>query len=498
MVWLFAASVFSAGGTRAAGIGAGGFGKEIATMRVGNWAGSGSVLVSGLVLVLGWGWVGSSAGGELRVGMATRDITPPLNYPMAGYFSGRSSTGTLDPLMAKALVLEQDGEKVALVFCDVISVNRSWSDAAREGAARAIGVSKEKVGIGATHTHTGPELREGRSRMSEQIEAYQKTLIGKVIEAVAEADRGLAPGRLEFGAAGEPGRAFNRRFFMKDGTVRTNPGVGNPEVVRAAGPIDPEVGLIRVRRDGDGGEGIDDGLVCVYALHLDTTGGTEYSKDFPHYCEVALREKLGPNFLLMFGAGTCGNINHIDVLGKNRPSAREIGTDLAKAVEEALPGLEGLREPRLRMVSGMVDAPLQDWDEETLALARETKAKQDRGENVSSVDVVTMWRVLDLATNYPREGYRLEVQAVRLGSELALVTLPGEVFVELGLDLKRRSPFRRTLVMELSNETPAYIPNREAYPQGSYEVNNSRVRAGVGEALVDEAVRLLEALKGGD
>ena len=75
--------------------------------------------------------------------------------------------------------------------------------------------------------------------------------------------------------------------------------------------------------------------------------------------------------------------------------------------------------------------------------------------------------------------------------------LPGEIFVELGLAIKRRSPFKTTIVIELCNDAPGYLPTRKAFVEGSYETVNSRIESGGGEALVEAAVELLEALKGG-
>ena len=88
----------------------------------------------------------------------------------------------------------------------------------------------------------------------------------------------------------------------------------------------------------------------------------------------------------------------------------------------------------------------------------------------------------------------LEVQAFRLSPELAIVTLPGEVFVELGLAIKKASPFRNTLVIELVNDAPGYIPTRKAFTEGSYETVNSRVQSGGGEAMVETAIGLLKDL----
>ena len=84
-----------------------------------------------------------------------------------------------------------------------------------------------------------------------------------------------------------------------------------------------------------------------------------------------------------------------------------------------------------------------------------------------------------------------EVQVLRLNPDVAIVLLPGEVFADLGLAIKRRSPFKHTLVIELSNDNPAYIPTEQAFKEGSYETVNSRIAPGGGERLVETAIQLL-------
>jgi hypothetical protein len=315
---------------------------------------------------------------------------------------------------------------------------------------------------------------------------YGGFLAGKVAEAVARAADALAPARLESGAVKEPGLAFNRRFHMKDGSVRTNPGAQNPEIVKPAGPIDPDVGLLLAR--GARGPAA---LLTVFALHLDTTGGTEYSADYPFALERELRNAMGPDFVSLFGAGTCGNINHVDVTTKARSKADAIGTELSKAVLAGVPRLSPV-VPSLAVANRCVEVPLQKCTAEEVERARANVGKVG-GRDLPSLEQVRICTVLhlqDLPSVLP-----LEVQAFRIGRDTAIVTLPGEVFVEHGLAIKRASPFRHTFVVELANDNPAYVPTREAFGQGGYEVVNSRVEAGGGEKLVEAAVELLNGLR---
>jgi hypothetical protein len=437
------------------------------------------------------------AASGLRVGAAEVDITPPKGLRMSGYFHERLNTGTKDPLKAKALVLEQDGVRIALVFCDLIGVPAGVALRAREAAERRTGIPAGHISVSATHSHTGPLYFGPMHRILHEraVAAHGKDpvafdyggfLAGKVAEAVAKAADALAPARLESGAVKEPGLAFNRRFHMKDGTVRTNPGALNPEIVKAAGPIDPDVGLLLAR----GARG-PSALLTVYALHLDTTGGTEYSADYPFALERELRNAMGPDFASLFGAGTCGNINHIDVTTKTRRKADEIGTELSKAVLAEVPRLSPV-VPSLAVANRRVEVPLQKCTAEEVERARADVGKVG-GRDLPSLEQVRICTVLHLQDLPP--VLPLEVQVFRIGRDTAIVTLPGEVFVEHGLAIKKASPFRHTLVVELANDNPAYVPTREAFAQGAYEVINSRVEPGGGEKLVEAAVGLLNGLR---
>lgn len=444
-----------------------------------------------------------SAADVLEVGIATVDITPPVPWRMSGYFYERISTGVKDPLQAKAVVLRQGDVSAALVFCDLVGMPRTVSQPAREAASRATGIPVENIAVAATHTHTGPlfygPLRdEFHRRAVEQHGAdpqesldYPAKLAEGIAAAVKQAHASLAPAELSAGFATEGRLSFNRRYHMKDGSVRFNPGPLNPDIVRPAGPIDPQVGLVAISRPGGAPLA---GLVA-FALHLDTTGGTEYSADYPRFLDERVRSALGEDFITLFGAGTCGDINHNDVRTKEVRSSEAIGGLLGETVAQALASdaLAPIAEPSLAVRSATVNAPLQTYTPAEIAAAREVvgrigKHKQSFLEEVKACSIVAL-------QDYESPSLPLEVQAFRLGPEVALVTLPAEIFVELGLAIKAASPFRTTIVVELANDSLGYIPTKKAFAEGSYETVNSRVQPGVGESLVETAIGLLKELQ---
>ncbi len=435
----------------------------------------------------------------LLAGIAAVDITPPAGYRMSGYFRERLNTGIHDPLYAKALVLEQGGTRTAMVFCDIIGVPADVTHAVRRRVGRETDIPADSIMVAATHSHTGPlycgALRKHFHDKSvakhghDPCEAfdYADKLTDCIVQAIIRANSGKTPIRLEKAVAQQQGLAFNRRFHMKDGSVRFNPGVKNPDIVKVAGPIDPDVGILFVRR-----EDRDTPMAAIvnFALHLDTTGGTQYSADYPHYLEQALRDKYGSDFILMFATGTCGDINHIDVTKRQRLGPDDIGRELARTVAAA--NRDQVRGPMLSGKRETADVPLQQFNAEEVAWAKENIDKVGT-RNLSFLEQVRAYKILD--THLRRsETIALDVQVFRLGPDLAVVGLPGEVFVDIGLAIKKASPFAQTLVIELCNDCPGYIPTQKAFAEGSYETVNSRIRPGGGEELMHTAIRLLKSL----
>ena len=439
---------------------------------------------------------------KLTAGTAVTDITPPVDYRMSGYFRERLSTGTLNPLHAKAIVLRQGDECAALVFCDIIGLSLDVSSRARRQTAEKAGIPPENILIAATHTHTGPlyfgalrkhfhdlAMAEHGRDPCEKVD-YASELVTKIVKVVTEADAAAKPVRLEAGVADQRGLSFNRRFHMKDGTVRFNPGVLNPNIVRPAGPIDPEVGIVFFR---DANAGSAAGALVNFALHLDTVGGTKYATDYPFYLEQSLRETLGQDFVLFFGTGTCGDINHIDVTKRERLKTDYIGRMLAETVKTKVPDLKAVTEPALAVRSEIVQAPLHRYGPDKVAWARENIKKVGTGE-LSFLEQVEAYKILAIEMR-GTETIPLEVQVFRLSRDVAVVGLPGEVFVDIGLAIKRASPFPTTLVIELCQDAPGYIPTKKAFAEGSYETVNSRIAPGGGEMMAKTAIRLLNTLR---
>ena len=457
------------------------------------------------------------AGEPLRVGLAETDITPPIGFPMAGYYHERLAEGVLDPLKARAIVFRGTREQAAWVVCDLIGISADLGRAIRMRASEKTGIPVSNIVVSATHSHTAPDYTKELVRFLDKTNrdpiraGYIEKLINGPADAIIQAWETAEPAVLEGGSAKQQSPvSFNRRFVMRDGSVRTWMNLQNPDVVRAAGPIDPEIGLLAVRS----ADGAPRGIISNFALHLDTVGGSKWSADYPFFIEHSLRKATGSKVISLFGTGCCGDINHSDPSRSERNKSDYIGNAIGETVSGHLSMLKKLDAPEVTVKSRIVQLPLQDATREEVAKAIQIVEAARRKEKVDFLEHVTAYKKLMLDHWRHRESFAnteehitwglsralagigetlpVEVTVISLGHDVAIVYLPGEVFVELGLAIKQASPFRTTLVVELSNcvET-IYIPHRAAYAGGSYEVMNSTTQPGSGEILVEVAVSLL-------
>lgn len=446
-----------------------------------------SIVLLGIVALEAW------AG--LRAGAGTSDLTAPIGAAMAGYFFNRASTGMHDPLLARAVVLDNDGVRIALVSCDLTSMPEGIAREARQLIEAATGIPAKHVMVFATHAHTAPVILSGWSRyalegeMKRMAEDYARGLPARIAASVFAAVGRLRPAKLMVATGEEKSQAFNRRYFTRNGSVRWNPGKLNPEVVKAAGPIDPAVAVAYV--EGEDGVGI--AMYVNHAIHLDTVGGTEYSADLTFALGEALKAARGGQLVTLFGMGCAGNVNHIDTgssrkQGGHREAAR-IGVALAAATLKALDGAKVVEHLKLGAQSRRVRLGAVVASAEDIAEAQGPAPAQAGTEVLAK-----RARILEIAARQGKE-FEAEVQVLQAGADVAWVGLPGEIFVELGLLLKQGSTASWTAVNTQANGSIGYVPDARAYPQGAYEVLSARVQAGSGEALVDEAVRQIARLK---
>ncbi len=463
-----------------------------------RWILPGIFLVAALV-------TSANAAPLLKAGVAEIDITPPVGHRMAGYFNERLATGTHDPLKAKAIVLAQGKEKVAFAFCDLVGVSLHETTNARAQLSKLTGIPASHIMISATHSHTGPSFdnvirdyfhQQAIAKLGKDPQEeihYPDFLVTQLVKVVNEANDKLAPATVAVGITRQEGLSFNRRYHMKNGKVAFNPGQLNPNIVKPAGPIDPDVPMLFLRNPETGKPFA--GLT-LFACHCDTVGGTLFSADYPFFLQQTLRGEFGSDFISAFAAGTCGDINHINVAVKDTVKgfgmAERIGTTLGRTVLAAQKDLAVVTKPRFAVKSTTLTVPLQDVTPEQ-AKASWAKLEMLKSEEGGFMEKVGAVKAVDLANH--GKTWPMSVQVFRLDNDTAVVGLPCEIFVELGLAIKQSSPFKRTFVISICNDRPSYVPTLKAFGEGSYEVTNARVKPGAGEMLVETAIKLLKELK---
>ena len=424
---------------------------------------------------------------QLRAGFATVDITPPLGVYLAGHFNARPASGLHDPLTAQVIVLELAERRLALVGCDLIGIPAELTDLVRARVQASVGIPPEDVMVWATHTHAGPIMNAGGSERRD--EGYFRLLADKLSGAVIAANGNLREASLRIAWGEEHRVAHNRRYRLKDGSVRTNPGVGNPEIRCVDGPMDPAVGALFLS-DAEGLQAV----LVNYACHLDVLGNGNFlfSADYPYYLRQTLEAAYGRKLVIPFANGACGNINHINVFA----SRRQGGYDHARITGRMLAGevlkMEGRAQPleaqELWGRSKVLELPRRPYSEGELAELRAMLAND---------------KIADRA--YPKVRARthlaqheagravapVEVQTLKIG-DLALIGIPGEYFVEYGMQLREQSSAAHSFVVELANDSIGYIPTPQAFDEGGYEGTSARFARDTGPIMAATVLELLQ------
>ena len=190
--------------------------------------------------------------------------------------------------------------------------------------------------------------------------------------------------------------------------------------------------------------------------------------------------------------GCCGNINPNDYFTGTRRNHLQIGALLADATDAAWPNLKPLKTFAPRIASTRVMLNRRSYSEAEIAKAKDIATRMVT-KNLGTVTMAEAVCILETISKQ-NEPLSVEVQAIAFSDDAAIVALPGEIFVELGLALKKQSPFKHTMIAELANGSIGYIPDSRAYPQGNYEVVSARCAQGSGELLVKAVLKLLKEL----
>ncbi|QIF02295.1 neutral/alkaline non-lysosomal ceramidase N-terminal domain-containing protein [Roseimicrobium sp. ORNL1] len=459
----------------------------------------------------------AKAKAPLQAGAATSNITPALGGDIIGGFLPFPATHIHDELHARCLVLDDGTSKVALVVCDLLGLHRSVSVEARKLIEAETGIPAANVLISGTHTHSATSALGGttRSYVSDmELTDYQKFVARRIADGVRRAVNLLRPAEIAFGTVEAPEHVFIRRWFLKEGAmppnpfgkidkVKMNPGAGNANLVEPAGVTDPTVSFIAVREPG--GRLIS--VYSAYSLHyVGGVGGGHISADYyGMYCEALKNLQKGssedPPFVAIMANGTSGDVNNIN-FRTPRPGKppyvqmRAVAEDLAAKVNGAIAKVTWQSSAPLATRYRELGVAWRKIDPELITWAKETEKNTPRIQGKADLPLSYAGRVQRLAEASPET--KAPVQILRIG-DVCIGTTPCETFAETGLEFKKRSPFTKSFMVELSHGYYGYMPTPRHFELGGYETwpgtNNLEPQASVKmmDALLEMAAEVKEA-----
>ncbi len=444
-------------------------------------------LVMGVALYLGAA-MGVAFGAGLKAGVAKVDITPPPGLPMYGYFDRTQlSTGTLDPLYARILVLEVDGKRLALVTLDL---GRTFGPASlarlRDQLTQASGISF--LLITASHTHAGPNILD--EYPPNHVPAWETAALARIAQAVEEARQHEVEAQLGTGY-GQVYIGYNRRRVNPDGTVTMF--WQNPDKVPTS-PLDPTLAVLRI--DTTAGKPL--AILVNYACHPVVFGpdNLEYSADYvgvmAKTVEQAVGSGAGASPLCLFLQGADGDINPYyattprsnDAVKKRDWTGAQIGQEAARVAKDIR--TNPAAEPSLQFVEDTMTFPVR-WNaqkfREGMLATYGSRIYEDHAD------------LLDKES--PRRELSLPVTTVLINQKIALMGMPGEPFVDFQINWRARCPLRDAFFVGYANGYLDYFPTIRAAAEGGYGAADSDtyIAVGAGERMVNQAlVRVYEML----
>ncbi len=473
-----------------------------------------SLAVASFVLALAQAASAQESRG-LRAGAAAVDITPtlfPVNMP--GGFNQNLAEKAHDPLHARALVLDNGKLKVAMVVVDSLGVPADAVEEAKLLATRRCKILPENILISATHTHSAPpaSITDGPREATE----YRKKLIDGIAEAIAQADKRLRPAAVGAASHPLPDEVFNRRWFLRPGKMPLNPFGGidlvkmnparSPDVLlQPAGPTDPDVSVLSVQ---DAKTRRPLAIYANYSLHY--VGGipraqvsADYYGEFARRMPVRVGARESDGFVAMMSNGTSGDINNVPFGAQQPRPPREpfeqIEIVARKAADAAWHARSKIDQHKSEVRLDMLQREI------TLKARKPTPELEQRAQKILDLkDEKEKAQLPRLAEEYARRTLnqakapatiRVPLQVIVVG-DLAICAIPFETFAAIGLDLKKRSPFLKTLVVGLANGYNGYLPTPEQHKLGGYEtwLGTNRVQEDASVIITDTLLGMLADL----
>ena len=453
---------------------------------------------------------------EFQVGFGRVVANPPMGIRMAGYYVERRADGILDDIEFNAIAIKNQDKLALLIAFDHVGIKQELANEICLAVSSATGVSIAGVYFSQTHIHTGPDLvpfneRYDKGTYDESIrENYSKDLISKAIEVSKMAISDLKPAKMGYGVGRAPNVAFIRRYRMKDGSVRTNPGVNNPDILAPLGEVDERVNVIRFDR-----ENAQTIVFINFANHPDTIGGTKISADWPGFARRTI-EKVLDNTKCIFFNGAQGDVNHVNVcpkggffndmqvdfddVSRGYGHARYIGRVVTAGVLQAFDKVKYVDNPSLTYLKRVIKVPSNRPKKEDvpnailindLHIAGRDNEIPYTGMMLTTI-VAEAGRMIRLKDG--PDYFEMTLSGVKIGP-IALIGIPGEPFTAIGRALKETNGYEMVCPTCATCGYEGYFPTKDAYDEGGYEARCSNFASGGAEYIIKEGKILLDDLK---
>lgn len=475
-----------------------------------------SVLILSIILILYFDTRLYAQNPTFRAGASTANITPPLGSGIVGNFGIPPPANYVhDELHARSLVLDDGTTKLVFVVVDNVGIIREVFDEAKRIILEETQIPKEQILISSDHTHSavsasGIGAKRGDWKDDIPFDDYQRFLIRRIADGVRIALNNLEPARIGWGAGYVPQHVFNRRWKMKNPVVnpfgemdqvQMNPGVANPDLVEPAGTTDPQVSFISVQSL----KGRPIGLLANYSLHY--VGGVpkdhisaDYFAVFADRIQELLKsDRQDPPFVGIMSNGTSGDVNNINFRGsaeKHEPYAkmRIVANDVANEVFRAYQSIEYKNWVPLKAAYSELNLKVRRPDAKMIAYAEKVLAKPETETPVHRLEKTYAQRTLQM-NKWP-ENINVPLQAFGIG-DLGVAAIPFEVFTEIGLEIKKRSPFKSSFTIELANGSFGYLPTPEQHQVGGYEtwLGTNKVEIESSRKIVTDILKLFNQVK---
>ncbi len=411
-----------------------------------------------------------------KIGLYEREITPLFGNSIRGYFNLRLVDGVRDKTYAKSAVIDDGKQVVAMLAVDACVLTCDLCDAVYKKVSKYIDIKRSNFMISATHSHTaGPVTADTLGADGKLDGLYLEWLANACADTVICAYQKRENAKIKLSVARIEGITFCRNYLLKNGESRTNPGIGNPDVVKPIGEADYDAPVLII--ENENGKNV--GILYSFANHQDSVDGTEASGDWSSIVSYRMKEKFGADFVCIMFYGTAGNINQVDVFNTEEgydPAHSQVflGNKVADGLLEVIDKCEYLSGD-IKIVYDTKIYQQRVPTIEELKVQQEIfnkveipqNAKLDAGSPKELFDACMARGCINFAFN-AKIYYEVKMQVISIG-KVIIFALPGEVFTQYGSKIKKSFPDSVCFFACLSNNQSGYMPAKDCYLPGLYE-----------------------------